>query len=67
VVLFLGAGYWFGNVPVVKEHFSLVILGIIVVSVLPMLFELIRARQPEQECTAVTSGVAPTSDDSAID
>ncbi len=41
---FVGAGYWFGNLPFVKEHFSLVLIGIIVVSVLPLAVELIRAR-----------------------
>ena len=35
----LGAGYAFGNVPVVKQNFSLVALGIVAVSLLPMLVE----------------------------
>lgn len=39
VILFLAAGYIFGDVPVVKKNFSLVILGIIVVSVLPIAYE----------------------------
>ncbi len=39
VVLFLTAGYLFGQHPLVKKHFSLVILGIIVVSLLPMAWE----------------------------
>ena len=38
----LGAGYAFGNVPVVRANFSLVALGIVVVSLLPMAFELVR-------------------------
>lgn len=42
VIAFLGAGYWFGNWPAVQENFTLVVLGIIVVSLLPMLFELLR-------------------------
>jgi membrane-associated protein len=41
----LGAGYVFGNVPVVKENFSLVALGIVVVSLLPMVFEYVRYRR----------------------
>lgn len=40
VGLFVGAGYWFGNIPVVKERFSLVIMAIILVSVLPIAIEL---------------------------
>jgi len=30
------AGYFFGNIPFVKENFSLIILGVIIVSVVPM-------------------------------
>lgn len=35
-------GYWFGNVPVVKENFSLVILGVIAVSLIPVLFHAVK-------------------------
>jgi membrane-associated protein len=45
VGLCLGAGLWFGNLPFVKENFSVVALGIVFVSVLPMLFEFINARR----------------------
>ncbi len=38
------AGYWFGNLPVVKNNLSLVIIGIVVVSVLPMLIGWLRQR-----------------------
>jgi membrane-associated protein len=38
-----GAGYLFGNIPIVKENFELVVLGIIGVSVLPIVFEVVRA------------------------
>jgi membrane-associated protein len=41
----VGAGYLFGNVPVVKDNFSLVAMGIVVVSVLPMVIEFIRYRR----------------------
>jgi membrane-associated protein len=45
VSLCLGAGVLFGNVPIIKNNFSLVTIGIVFVSVLPMLFELMaRAR-----------------------
>lgn len=40
-----GGGYLFGNVPVVKENFSLVALGIIGVSLIPMVLELLRSRR----------------------
>ena len=39
------AGYAFGNVPIVKENFTLVALGIIAVSLLPMAIELVRHRR----------------------
>ncbi len=45
VGLFTGAGYLFGNVPFIRDHFSLVILAIVVISVLPMVVEAIRARR----------------------
>lgn len=38
----VGAGYAFGNVPIVKENFSLVAMGIVVVSILPMVFEYVK-------------------------
>ncbi len=44
VALCMGAGFAFGNVPVVRDHFSLVTIGIVIVSVLPMLVELVRHR-----------------------
>ena len=40
----LGAGYLFGNVPVVRDNFSLVAIGIVFVSLLPMLVEYLRYR-----------------------
>jgi membrane-associated protein len=45
VVLFVWAGYWFGNIPVVQRNFSLVVLVIIVLSVLPIVFEWFKHRQ----------------------
>ena len=41
----MGAGYAFGNVPVVKDNFSLVAIGIIVVSALPIAIEMIKHRR----------------------
>lgn len=45
VGLCTGAGYAFGNVPVVKDNFSLVALGIVFVSILPALVEIVRHRR----------------------
>jgi membrane-associated protein len=45
VALCFGAGVAFGNVQIVREHFSLVTLGIVAVSLLPMVFEFLRHRR----------------------
>ena len=42
IFLFLIGGYCFGNLPMVKKNFTLVILGIIVVSVIPPAIEILR-------------------------
>ena len=43
--LFIGAGYFFGNLEFVKHNFSLVIMAIIVISVLPAVIEYIKGRK----------------------
>lgn len=45
VLLLTYAGYFFGNLPLVKNNLTLVILGIIVLSILPGVFEFLRARR----------------------
>lgn len=45
VGLFVFGGYLFGNIPVVRENFTLVILAIIALSVLPILFEWLKSRR----------------------
>lgn len=35
VTLLFGIGYFFGNIPYVENHFSLVVIGIVVISVMP--------------------------------
>ena len=37
-------GYFFGNLPIIQENFETVIFGIIALSILPMLFELVKAK-----------------------
>jgi membrane-associated protein len=43
-VIFILAGYFFGNLPVVKENFSLVLVIIILLSVMPLVIEFVRFR-----------------------
>lgn len=41
---FTTAGYFFGNLPFVKDHFSLMVLAIVAISVVPVIIEYIRHR-----------------------
>jgi membrane-associated protein len=45
VALCLLAGFWLGSIPVVREHFSLVVLAIVLISILPMVVSLWNARR----------------------
>jgi membrane-associated protein len=44
VSLCLGAGWFFGNIPIIKNNFSLVTIGIVLVSLLPVIIEYLRHR-----------------------
>jgi membrane-associated protein len=61
VLGFLLLGYWFGNMPAVKENFSYVIVAILVVSVMPAVIEyvLARRRKPEPAMGAGSQTTAP--------
>ncbi len=45
ITAFVLAGYFFGNIPFVKNNFSLIILAIIFISALPLIIELLRKRR----------------------
>jgi membrane-associated protein len=49
VAICVGAGYLFGQVPIVRDNFSLVALGIVFVSLLPMLIEYLRHRRASRQ------------------
>ncbi len=51
VLMFLIAGWWFAGLEVVQKNFHFVIYAIIVVSVLPAVYEVIRARLRKKEST----------------
>ncbi len=40
----VGAGWFFGNLPLVRDHFTLVVLGIIFASILPAIIAVLRRR-----------------------
>jgi membrane-associated protein len=44
VVLLVPAGWFFGGIPIVKKHFELVVIGIIFMSILPMVIEIAKAK-----------------------
>lgn len=52
VGIFLGGGYFFGGLEIVQRNMKLVILGIILVSVLPIAFEFIKARLDKRRASA---------------
>jgi membrane-associated protein len=45
VALFTFGGYFFGNLQVVQDNFTFVILAIIIISIMPAIIEVIRSRQ----------------------
>ena len=48
---FIWLGYFFGNLPIVRNNFGMVIGAIILISVLPMVVEVVRARRRSSEPT----------------
>lgn len=49
VALFTFAGYFFGNIPFIRDHFSLVVIAIILISVVPMIVEAWKARRETKQ------------------
>lgn len=47
--IFFGAGYFFGALPFVQKNMKIVILGIIIVSILPIAWEFIKSRLEKQK------------------
>ena len=52
VALFTFAGYFFGNIPFIRDHFSLVVIAIVLVSVLPMVYEAVKAQRESKQAKA---------------
>lgn len=48
VPICVGAGVFFGEMEVVKKHFELVILGVIAVSLLPIVFEVVKSKMGQK-------------------
>ena len=45
VALFTFAGYFFGNIPFIRDHFSLVVIAIVLISIVPMVVEAVKAKR----------------------
>src|SRR5512138_3875072 len=56
--LFTFAGYFFGNIPFIREHFSLVVMAIILISIVPMIVEAIKARRESKQAKAEITEVS---------
>lgn len=56
VPTFIGLGYMFGNMPAVKKHFSLVILAIIVISVLPAAIAVFNEWNKKRRAAQISEG-----------
>ena len=57
----MGAGFFFGNIPVVQKHFELFALGIVVLSVLPVAFEFVKHRR-ESAAKGIVTDADPAVD-----
>jgi membrane-associated protein len=55
VAVCLFAGYFFGNLPIVKENFSLAIVAIVVLSVMPAVVEYVRHRREAKRAAAAAA------------
>ncbi|MDD3771965.1 MAG: DedA family protein [Weeksellaceae bacterium] len=42
-------GYFLGNVPIIKDNFSTVVIGIVLISILPIIIEIIKAKYSESK------------------
>jgi membrane-associated protein len=49
------AGYFFGNIPIVKQNFSLAIIAIVVLSVMPAVVEYVRHRREAKRASAAAA------------
>ena len=52
VNLFVWLGYFFGNLPIVRENFEITIIVIILISVMPMIYEYIKAKMDGRKAQA---------------
>jgi membrane-associated protein len=56
VGLFVGAGYFFGRIKIVEENLTLVLLGVIVVTTIPIVVEYVRSRRADSAAARAAAG-----------
>ncbi|MBF0344611.1 MAG: DedA family protein [Nitrospirae bacterium] len=49
ILIMLLGGYFFGNIPIVKKNFTVVIFAIIIISVMPAVYEYLNSRRRSSE------------------
>jgi len=49
VSIFTLGGYFFGNIPIVKENFHYMVVGIILISVVPIVMEIVKAKKKKKK------------------
>jgi membrane-associated protein len=65
--IFVTAGHLFGAMPLVRKNFTMVIMAIIVLSVLPMVVEYLKARAKNKKAGAAGAGSANLEKDKEAD
>jgi membrane-associated protein len=53
VLLFVLAGYWFGNISVIQKNFSLVIIALVLIPGIPAAVEFIRMQLSRRRAKAL--------------
>jgi membrane-associated protein len=56
VVLLTGTGYFFGNIPVVRNNYAIAVLAIIAISTVPIVVEYVRHRRAKAKAAAAPAG-----------
>ncbi|HEX8834025.1 MAG TPA: DedA family protein [Abditibacteriaceae bacterium] len=67
IVSMLLAGYFLGNIPVIKDNFEKAVLGIVFISILPMILHFVQERRAHKSVEdAAVSSVAPGVEGDAV-
>lgn len=53
VTLFLGGGYFFGGLPLVKQHFSYIVIAIVIISIIPAVVTVIKEKRNKDDITNI--------------